>query len=94
MALGAGMNNYRIKLPLIRSETVNPTGERFYNGFSYGFDLFDQHTSFPEAIAWCGDRFGPDDPEGDWMTETITMATVVIWFRDVAQAMEFKLRWA
>jgi hypothetical protein len=88
------MNQYRIQLPLIRAEIVNPTGERFYNGFSYAFDLYDQHASFKDVIAWCEERFGADDPEGHWMTETNTMATVVVWFRESAEAMEFKLRWA
>jgi hypothetical protein len=84
---------YPRKVGLIYSETVNPTEERFYNGFVHAFDLSISHKEFDEAIRWCQDRFGPNDPEGDWMAETISWMVTTVWFRETAQALEFKLRW-
>ncbi|RYD83347.1 MAG: hypothetical protein EOP84_08040 [Verrucomicrobiaceae bacterium] len=80
-------------LPFIRSELSNPTGEVFYNGFSYAFSVFDRHEQYADLIVWCEERYGVNGPDGNWLIEDATMATVTIWLREAAQALEFKLRW-
>jgi hypothetical protein len=86
---------YMYKPPLITAELTNPTGEKAYNGFSYAFDVFDNHESYNDLVTWCTDRYGePGDSEtASWHIEMMSMRTVTIWFRDLAQAMEFKFRW-
>jgi hypothetical protein len=77
-------------------EVTKSQGSRFYRRLKYFFIVDSGHLTeeseklYSSAIGWCWDQYGPAQCLPDSVWDCYSM---VVGFREIEQAVEFKMRW-